>query len=479
MKVNTMKYQTNPTDVYDFDVFLAEFDCSDKTPEEEEAELLEELAKIGRNESSFENPPIEDIEISGPFGPTGPGISNEVATSEECQLAVPVEEDANISVAVPTIPLEVSNNSTTANLLQAQTPTSCLPQGYEIAANGVYEKSVDDAADPIYICTPLRIDATFADQQGKGRGRLVSVRLSDGQWHQIAIKNADLMRRSTEVIATLIDHGLEISLDKKTKDRLLNLLNRLTSDIHLQCVSRMGWVNDEYTSFVVGSSIVGSAAILPPASATGIGSGLVTAGTIAEWKRHVGAKCRGNPLMLLSVSLAFSGPLLAVLGLPGGGLHFRGASSSGKTTLLNLAASVWGGRSLISQWRATANGLEAIAATLNDMLLPLDEIAEISAAELSNAIYMLANGTGKARMNMKVTLADQARWRLALISSGEISVQEKLKEARLDVKTGHEVRLIDVEADSRAHGAFDVLHGAVDAANFAEICPAGGAQTLW
>jgi len=136
--------------------------------------------------------------------------------------------------------------------------------------------------------------------------------------------------------------------------------------------------------------------------------------------------------MILAASLAFSGPLLAPLGQLGGGLHFRGASSSGKTTLLNLAASVWGDRQLITQWRATTNGLEAIAATLNDMLLPLDEIAEILPRELHQAIYMLANGTGKARMTKEVVLADQARWRLALISSGEISVDEKLKEAGLD-----------------------------------------------
>ena len=172
--------------------------------------------------------------------------------------------------------------------------------------------------------------------------------------------------------------------------------------------------------------------------------------------------------MILAASLAFSGPLLAPLGQLGGGLHFRGASSSGKTTLLNLAASVWGDRQLITQWRATTNGLEAIAATLNDMLLPLDEIAEILPRELHQAIYMLANGTGKARMTKEVVLADQARWRLALISSGEISVDEKLKEARLDATSGHEVRLIDIEADSRAYGVFDNLQGVGSGASFAE-----------
>jgi putative DNA primase/helicase len=230
----------------------------------------------------------------------------------------------------------------------------------------------------------------------------------------------------------------------------------------------MEWANGNYASFVLGSKVIGRAGILPPAAASGIGAGLSLSGSVDDWKEHIGKTCMGNPLMILAVSLAFSGPLLAPLGLLGGGLHFRGASSSGKTTLLNLSASVWGGRQLISQWRATSNGLEAIAATMNDMLLPLDEIAEITARNLYEAIYMLANGTGKARMTKDVTLADQVRWRLALISSGEISVEEKLKEGRLSSMAGHEVRLIDVEADSRTYGAFDNIHNAENAATFAE-----------
>lgn len=89
---------------------------------------------------------------------------------------------------------------------------------------------------------------------------------------------------------------------------------------------------------------------------------------------------------------------------------------------------------------------------MNDMLLPLDEITEIRPSVLYEAIYMLANGSGKARMNKDITAADQARWRLALISSGEISIEEKLKEGRLDSMAGHEVRLIDIEADGRMNG---------------------------
>lgn len=440
---NQLKYVFQSADMTleQFEEFLAADPVHDA-----DAMILAELDKIRAPLDSDEHDTSHDLSGAGHLGPIGP-IDEDVDGRDNSAVSGSVSDPMSV----------VSTRQEMS-----------MPLGFASFPDGIYELSTDDTADPIFVCSPLRVDAVFADRNGRGCGRLVCVKASNGQWHEIPLTNAELQRRPGEVIANLVDYGLELGYDKKAKDRLLLLLKRWKPTTALQTVDRMGWVDDTHESFVLGSSLIGRQNVLPLSQSTGIATGLVAVGDADGWRREVGMKCRGNPLMILATSLAFSGPLLAPLGRMSGGLHFRGASSSGKTTLLNLAASVWGGRQLISQWRATSNGLEAIASTLNDMLLPLDEIAEISAAELSNAIYMLANGTGKARMNMNAILADQAHWRLALISSGEISVEEKLKEARLDVKTGHEVRLIDVEADSQAYGAFDILHGAVNAAAFAE-----------
>lgn len=63
-------------------------------------------------------------------------------------------------------------------------------------------------------------------------------------------------------------------------------------------------------------------------------------GTLDDWKANVATYCVGNTVMTTVVSLAFVGPLLEVLGRNGGGLHLRGKSSKGKTTLQQAAASV-------------------------------------------------------------------------------------------------------------------------------------------
>ena len=76
-----------------------------------------------------------------------------------------------------------------------------------------------------------------------------------------------------------------------------------------------------------------------------------------------------NPMMMLAISTAFAAPLLEIVGGESGGVHFTGDSSTGKTTLLIAACSVWGGESYKRSWRATAHGLEGVAAMFNDGFL--------------------------------------------------------------------------------------------------------------
>lgn len=394
--------------------------------------------------------------------------SRPVPSSEQADVPDPdprVFEETGVSVPVAS---EVRAGEATETCPDAPNPIESIPRGFVILPDGIYFNPVGDSADPIFISSPLRAMASFADKDGKGWGIMVEVLSPDGRWHPIPVNKADLIRRPSEVIAQLVEHGMDLGTDKKSRESLLLLLKQWRPAAHHVMIDRSGWVDDHYSGFLCGDQTIGAFHVMPLLRAGRLTEAFVPRGDVSEWRDGVGGLCRENPLMILAVSLAFSGPLLSILGVPGGGLHFRGASSSGKTTLLKLAASVWGNDRLVSQWRATSNGLEAIAPIYNDMLLPLDEITEISGRDLDAAIYMLANGTGKARMAINAGLADQARWRLAIISSGEISIEEKLQQAKRDAMAGQEVRLIDVEADGRPHGAFDALHGVADGAAFSQ-----------
>jgi putative DNA primase/helicase len=182
-----------------------------------------------------------------------------------------------------------------------------------------------------------------------------------------------------------------------------------------------------------------------------------TGGMLAGWQSEIAARAVGNPLLLLALSAAFSGPLLAKCNAEGGGLHFVGDSSTGKTTLLEAACSVWGGANYRRSWRATANGMEGAAALFNDGLLALDEISECNPNEVGNIVYALGNGRGKQRASRTGSPRALTRWRCLVLSSGERTIETTMQEGGNKAKAGQAVRLLDL-AVARAFGAWDNLH---------------------
>lgn len=142
-------------------------------------------------------------------------------------------------------------------------------------------------------------------------------------------------------------------------------------------------------------------------------------GTLAEWQHGVARFAVGNDLLALFLAAAFAGPLLELMAEPSGGLHIHGKSQSGKTTALAVAASVWGRADtsgVIKSWRATANGLEGVAAQTTDTLLVLDEIGMADANQVGDIIYQLGSETGKARAARDGSARARRTWRLVYLS---------------------------------------------------------------
>ncbi|MDN3508646.1 MAG: hypothetical protein P0S93_01225 [Candidatus Neptunochlamydia sp.] len=63
-------------------------------------------------------------------------------------------------------------------------------------------------------------------------------------------------------------------------------------------------------------------------------------------------------------------------------------------------------------------------------------------------------------------LEKNTTWHLLFLSSGEISLADHMKEEEKKVRTGQEVRIIDIPSDTNEHGAFEYLHGIESRATF-------------
>lgn len=166
----------------------------------------------------------------------------------------------------------------------------------------------------------------------------------------------------------------------------------------------------------------------------------VAAGGDAEIQKAMLRELVKHPPLAAVLGLACSSPALFWIGESERCmLHLYGASSHGKTTVLQLAAALMGnGQSSAGQdsqilsWRLTDNGLEAPLAARNDAVAFIDELHMLSdKTELVQALYMATNGRGKERMTKDITQRAALRWRVQILSSGEKSIAGTITESAM------------------------------------------------
>ena len=332
---------------------------------------------------------------------------------------------------------------------------------FEVSASGVFFIGPDkdgNVLPPRWICSPLFVVAKTRDAKSGEWGRLLEWHDDDQIKHQWAMPLELLQGDASDVRRELARLGLTISPGKASRDLLASFLQVCPIEARARCVDRLGWHGAVYVT--ASESIGQDDEMVVFQNAHAIEPALSVAGTVGAWRDTIGRLASGNSRLVFALSVAFAPSLAAIVGEDSGGFHFRGASSSGKTTALRVAASVWGEPVAYSRlWRATANGLEGLAALHNDGLLILDELSQIDPKEAGEAAYLLANGQGKTRASRSGAARQAARWCLLFLSAGEESLTALMARAGQKANAGQEIRLADIEADAGVGmGAFEVLH---------------------
>ena len=311
---------------------------------------------------------------------------------------------------------------------------------------------------PQWICSPLEIAARTRDVNGEHWGRLLEFTDADGTPHRWAMPMSMLAASGEELRGELLRQGLLISSNSEARRRLSDFVQESNPDRHARCVLKTGWHNGSGV-FVFPTRTLGDEVEPVLFQSDVLDNPYRERGTLADWRREVAALCVGNSRLAFSVSCGFAAALLGLAGEDGGGFHFRGDSSTGKSTALRVAASVWGGADYLKRWRATDNALEALAALHSDTLLVLDEISQMDGRALGEAAYMLESGRGKSRADRNGNARQSKTWRLLFLSAGEISLTEHMQQAGKRAHAGQEIRMADIFADAGAGlGLFEVLH---------------------
>ncbi|RDD70154.1 DUF927 domain-containing protein [Paracoccus versutus] len=318
------------------------------------------------------------------------------------------------------------------------------------------------------MCGPLRIEALTRDGSGRNWGRRIRFLDRDGQLRQETISEADILGKPRSVCAQLISAGLAI---EGNRNDIIELIRRWPAVARILSVSRPGWMAE---TDVAPAYLLPDGKLLSAEPQRGETVELIHArsavppsGSLDDWKDTVGCLAVDNPALICAISAVLAGPLLKHAGIETLGLNLHASTSSGKTTALIAAQSCIGPPAL-DRWNATNTALELVCERAHDGVLMLDEFPAQPSPAIIEALYMIGNGTGRARGNRKLTLEETAHWRTVLLSTSEKPIERILADVRIRMPEGIGVRLIDIPARSWEFGLFRTLHGHGSGHAFAE-----------
>ena len=357
------------------------------------------------------------------------------------------------------------------------------PYGFRMEADGLwYDQPPQAGGNPVpsRLSAPFEVVGEAREPGGDGWSVVLRFRDRDGREKVAPVAKSRLAGGGAEVRAELAGLGLNISSFPSKASKFIAAINDVTTRRRITLVSATGWCGE---CFILPSGQVGGAAgeeVIFTGEPAALHYG--RSGTLERWRADVAAPAVGNDLLALALSLAFLGPLMRPLDIEGGGVHFRGSSSCGKTTLAYAAGSVWGGGGPLGfgqTWRSTANALEMVAYGHNDGLVVFDELALIAPEEAGAAAYSLASGQSKARSRADGSLRRRSEWRVAILSTGEIGLADHIRAGKKGERpmAGQELRLLDLAADAGARmGVWENLHGRASPAALSDAIKAASAR---
>jgi len=331
--------------------------------------------------------------------------------------------------------------------------------GKQLAPGVYYHFSDRKTGDPrtLRVCDRLEVVMQMVERETGLFSMKVRFDTDAGQ-KEIFLSRGMLTGRGGPLCEELLQRGLNINKEGGEEHVVKYLARAVRQAPMMDTVRKPGWHGE---SFVLPGKTFGPGRVTMSHNA-GAEMLFEQSGTLKGWQESVAAPCLGNPTLILSASAVFGSMLLRLVGVNGGGFHFKGDSSTGKTLLLLTACSVLGSPRMggyLASWNTTQNGLEVQAESRNDMPLILDELKQAKPHAIQEMVYMLANGQGKGRMEKDRSQEPPKSWRVLVLSSGEKNLTEHAALSGDPANAGAELRMADINAGQRKHRAFDYLHG--------------------
>lgn len=316
-----------------------------------------------------------------------------------------------------------------------------IPDNYKIGENSWLYKMVekgrgdDKQMVPMLITsTPPFISKCFKDIESL----IVSYEMSYLKSNEVTkfpVQALDIA--DTKNIINLASKGLDVDSNNRSElVQFISMYMRLNNLPTNKTVSRLGHVKGHFIHPLIDNDVE---LILHEEGYKRLANAFKTKGTLKDYSDMVFNEVRNSPMAMMFVYASLGSILLHDFNVEPFIVDMAGKTSTGKTTALKVASSVWGTDDLRSEWNTTRVNVERKASMMNSFPLIYDDTRKAPHYQLADIVYQFSGGRSKGRGNIH-SIDVEKTWQNILISTGETSIVEYGKE-----KAGISARVITLQ----------------------------------
>ncbi|MBF0749125.1 DUF927 domain-containing protein [Mammaliicoccus lentus] len=300
-----------------------------------------------------------------------------------------------------------------------------IPDNYKVGDNGWLYKMVEKGRGDDKEIVPLLITSTppFITKQLKDIESLI---ISYEMKFKKAGEITTIPVQATEIadsknIINLANKGLDVDTINRTEMvQFISMFKRLNNIPDESIATRLGHVKGHFIHPLINDDI---RLVIHEEGYKQLANAFKTKGNLEDYAEKVFEPIKDSPMVMTFVYASLGSILLHDFNVDPFVVDMASKTSTGKTTALRVAGSVWGTDKLINEWNTTPIDLERKASILNSFPSMYDDTRKAKPYLLSDVVYQFSGGKSKGRGNVQ-SVDIVKNWNNILLSTGETSIVE-------------------------------------------------------
>lgn len=316
-----------------------------------------------------------------------------------------------------------------------------IPDNYKVGDNGWLYKMVEKGRGDDKEIVPILITSTppFITKQLKDIESLI---ISYEMKFKKAGEFTTLPVQATEIadsknIINLANKGLDVDTINRTEMvQFISMFKRLNNIPDETIATRLGHIKGHFIHPLINDDI---RLVIHEEGYKQLANAFKTKGNLEGYSEMVFKPIKNSPMVMTFVYASLGSILLHDFNVDPFVVDMASKTSTGKTTALRVASSIWGTKRLINEWNTTPIDLERKASILNSFPSMYDDTRKAKPYLLSDVVYQFSGGKSKGRGNVQ-SVDVVKTWNNILLSTGETSIVEYGNE-----KAGVSARVITLQ----------------------------------